>query len=508
MVASFLTPQNRTALLRMGFLSLTLWLAFGLRLMYVHHISPFVDEYISMLAAQAIIDHGVPTLPSGLFYGPKGLLHSYFMALALWLYGPSEFAARFPSVLAGVLAVVVIYRAGRDWFSPVVGLSAAMALAWLPAEVQWGGRARMYGLFQLLALLGGYLLINGYLKNRGRHVKIAGLLIILLAVFAHTLALIMLGSIIAGIFLTHWLISAKKRPSLSPSWGEIGAGLIVVSAILLLNPMGGPWGAQIRLSETVQGSFDFQSRIAYLIAYTHQFVTWPLWPLTLFYAIGFISLVLRLVNKSLIVGDRVALCLYVVLFCAWFVTSMISKFHDDRYLLGIVPFYLLLALRELYLLTKLVLNSTGSTRFGTFGLATLSSVLVVALFTPGLIQLVTTDTFGFVPAYRYVQDQWQSGDVVATCSPAPSYLVLKRSDYYVIQYGGEATNGLDIWTGAPLIDTPEKFANILAAHPRVWLVIEKLCLQRHFDADFVDVINDNMRIAFDYKGMLVFVSEN
>lgn len=512
MISAITVPtgaRHKRLLLKLSFLGLAFCLAFGLRLLYVRQISPFVDEYISILATQAIIDHGTPVLPSGLFYGPKALLHSYIMALAFWLFGSSEFAARLPSVVAGVLAVGVIYRAGRDWFSPVVGFSAAVALTWLPAAVLWGGRARMYGLFQFLSLLGVYLLINGYLENRGRGARVAGMLIMLLAIFAHTLALIVLGSVVAGVIVSRWMAPAKSEPIWPPSWSEIGAGLILVGGVLLLNPMGGPWGAESRLSETAYGSFDLQTRIFYLVAFTHQFVVWPLWPLTIFYATGFISLMLRLIKKSPIAGDRLALCLYSLIFCAWFVTSVISKFHDDRYLFGIVPFYLLLALREFCLMLKAVLKSVrfGSVRPGPFGLAGLISVLLIALFVPSIIQLVTTDTFGFATAYRYVQDHWQAGDVVATCSPAPGQLVLNRTDYYVIQYGTEVSQGRDIWTGAPLIDTPEKFAAVLADQPRVWFVVEKLCWERHFDADFVDVVYSNMEVAFDYKGMLVFVSK-
>ena len=109
-------------------------------------------------------------------------------------------------------------------------------------------------------------------------------------------------------------------------------------------------------------------------------------------------------------------------------------------------------------------------------------------------------------AYLYVQDHWQVGDVIATCSPAPSHLVLGRTDYYVIQYGAESDNGVDVWTGAPLIDTQEEFQAVLEDNPRLWFVVEKLCWERHFDVDFQKAVNRNMQITFDYKGMLVFVS--
>lgn len=492
------------------FLLLILWLAFGLRLLYLRQVSPFVDEYISMLAIQSIIEHGTPILPSGFMYGPKALLHSYLGALAVWLYGSSEFASRFPSLLAGVLAVSVVYRAGRDWFSSAVGLSAAMALAWLPAAVQWGGRARMYSLFQLLALVGVYLLINGYLAGSDRRARLLGIALMLLAIYAHTLALIVLAGLIVGLITTRLIWSSKPSPTLVPSRWELSAGLIFFGAVFLLNPMAGPWGAAVRLSETAHGALDLQDRFLYLVAFTHQFVVWPLWPLTIFYAVGFVSLFTRLVKKSSLSGDRVAFCLYILVLCVWLLTSILSKLHDDRYLFGILPFFLLLALREVYLISRAIFLSVKQSALpgGTFGLVSLMSVVVIALFAPSTLYLLGQDNYGFAPAYAYARDNWQNGDVVATCSPAPSYLVLSRTDYYVIQYGAETRNGVDIWTGAPLVDTPQGFADILDNNSRVWFVIEKACWERHFDASFEEVVYEKMRVAFDQKGMLVFVSNS
>jgi 4-amino-4-deoxy-L-arabinose transferase-like glycosyltransferase len=503
--------KSRSNLLRVSFLALTLWFALGLRLIYVRQVSPFLDEYISMLAAQSIIEQGAPILPSGLFYGPKALLHSYISALALGMFGPSEFAARFPSVIAGVITVCYVYLTGRNWFSPMIGLLAAMALAWLPSAIEWGGRARMYSLLQLLSLVGAYLFIRGYLQGNNRQARVVGILIMLLAIFAHTLALIVLGGVVIGILISRSISPPLSRPPLSLSLWEILAGIILIITIVVLDPMGGPWGAQVRLSSVAQGALDIrhiQERILYLLAFAHQFVTWPLWPLTIFYTIGFITLSLRLLRKSPIPGDSVALSLYILVLCAWLATSILSGLHDDRYLFVIIPFYLLLVFREFYLLTEVVLASLKLPflRSNAFGMLAIPSILTIALFAPSTIRLVNEDIYGFAPAFLYVRDHWRSGDVVATCSPAPSQLILGHTNYYVIQQGAEVLNGVDVWTGAPLIDTREEFAAILGKNTRVWFVIEKLCWERHFDTDFHEAIEEKMKIAFDWKGMLVFVS--
>ena len=506
--------KNRTLLI-VYLLIFILWLAFSLRLIYVRRVGPFADEYISMLAMKSIVELGVPVLPSGLFYGPKALLHSYMGALAMWLFGSSVFAIRFPSVLAGIAAVCFIYKAGRRWFSPMVGVSAAVALAWLSSAVEWGGRARMYSLLLLLCLMGAYFLINGYMFTHNRWERVLGMLVMLLAVYAHTLALIVFGGLVVGVMMSWLILPPKPKSILIPSFWEALVWLVFIIGVIILDPMGGLWGAQVRLSDVAQGSLNIQSiqeRSPYLLAFTHQFVVWPLWPLTILYAVGFINLSLRLIRRSSIPGDGVALCLYVLILCAWVATSILSGLHDDRYLFEVLPFYLLLALRELYLLIKSVRTSIKlKLSFGhadTFVITGIISLLIIALFAPSIGQLVAKDTYGFAPAYFYVRDNWHSGDIVTTCLPPASQWILGHVDYYVNQNGPESYKGDDIWIGVPLVNTREKFATILDNETRVWFVVEKLCWERQFDSDFQDTVHKNMQIAYNQKGMLVFISKS
>lgn len=86
----------------------------------------------------------------------------YYLLMSLWfrLVGTSEFAARYPSALVGMLSVAVSFRFGRRLLqrgrSRQVALEAgawsALLLAVMPFSV-WAGRtARMYALVILLAL--------------------------------------------------------------------------------------------------------------------------------------------------------------------------------------------------------------------------------------------------------------------------------------------------------------------------------------------------------------------
>ncbi len=166
-----------------GVVGLTL-AAFALRMAYLLHSNPFMDEFTTVLAAQQILQKGLPILPSGLFY-EHGMLFSYldapFVALA---NRQTLFAlARIPSVLLGTATVPLLYAIGRRWFSAPVGLLAAALLAFSPEGMVWGGRARMYALATLLVLLMTFWVFEGSAHDRPR-LRWLALLTLLLGLLA------------------------------------------------------------------------------------------------------------------------------------------------------------------------------------------------------------------------------------------------------------------------------------------------------------------------------------
>lgn len=112
--------------------------------------SLWLDEAFSHLWA---------TLPPGVAW--QGMIVDavhpplYYLLLRPWLAvaGESEFALRFPSAVAGVLTVAVVYRVGRSWLGRRAGVYAALLLALNPFHVWYSQEARMYALLALLTLL-------------------------------------------------------------------------------------------------------------------------------------------------------------------------------------------------------------------------------------------------------------------------------------------------------------------------------------------------------------------
>ena len=78
----------------------------------------------------------------------------YYLLLRPWLAlaGESEFALRFPSAVAGVLTVALLYRVGRVWLGERAAFWAALLLALNPFHLWYSQEARMYALLALLSL--------------------------------------------------------------------------------------------------------------------------------------------------------------------------------------------------------------------------------------------------------------------------------------------------------------------------------------------------------------------
>jgi 4-amino-4-deoxy-L-arabinose transferase-like glycosyltransferase len=489
-------------------MSATLALALGLRLWFVHRVDPFIDEYISMLAIRSIVWYGVPRLPSGLLYAPKGLLHSYIGALSYLALGQTTFALRLPSVMAGMLTIGCLYRAGRDWFKPSVGVLAAIALACSPSAVEWNSRVRMYAQLQFFSLVGVQMLVNGYSRTNSHRARILGILAMVLALLSHTLALIVLGSVAIGLAASWWIQPKPRQRLRMPSTTEMGAWALLIAAIAVLHPAQGAWGFQGRLSDLVTGTLSVESiedRLVHLIGFTHQFVTRPLWPLTLLYVIGFINLVLRRIRNTTVNGDHVAWILYLLGFCAWITTSLMTKLYDDRYLFAILPLYLLLVFREAQQLLDTVVASIKPARIDPFISLLSISITVVALLSPATIRSVDEKDSGLLLAFTYVRENWRDGDVVAAEATAASLLLLERADYYVRQHGAENVNGFSIVTGAPLLRSSAELVTLMHDQPRVWFVVEGVAWERYFDSEFRQTILDTMDLAFYKKRTFVFV---
>ncbi len=124
-------------------------IALVLRVIGLDRHELWIDEAYSVIVAQASLHE----LLRGLAKDAHPPL--YFLILHLWmkLFGNGEFAIRFFSLILGLLLIVMLYRAGSTFFTPLVGLVAAFIATTNPMNIFYAQTARMYTLLPLLSLL-------------------------------------------------------------------------------------------------------------------------------------------------------------------------------------------------------------------------------------------------------------------------------------------------------------------------------------------------------------------
>lgn len=187
--------------IKLELILLGLILLFGLFLrVYSLGKPPFwIDESISSMASQMILEKGLPIFDSGLFYG-RALVFHYIQAFFL-LFGQTEFLARFVSVIFGLFTIILAYFIGKE-YSKSGGIISALFMSVFYLEVFFSRQARFYQMFQLLFFLSIYLLYKSKKNPNYLYLALISFFIMLNTQIA--------GLVLAPFFIVHILIYNKK----------------------------------------------------------------------------------------------------------------------------------------------------------------------------------------------------------------------------------------------------------------------------------------------------------
>jgi len=130
-----------------------------------------MDEGVACVFAVRFTHYGLPPLA-----GIKTSLQFHNSPLFLYVISPAllvttdpRFAAMLFALL-GTVAVYVVYRTGREFFSPAVGLLAAAMMALSPAAVEYSRRLWGHSLIQVLCPIAFYLLLRWVVAGRAKAV--------------------------------------------------------------------------------------------------------------------------------------------------------------------------------------------------------------------------------------------------------------------------------------------------------------------------------------------------
>jgi hypothetical protein len=484
-------------------------LGFGLRLAYALHASPYIDEFTTIWAAQRVLNIGLPQFPSGAIY-TQGLIFTYLDAAAL-VFGNafSPLLARLPSLALSVATMALtIYAARRLFRTLPVGLAAL----WLAVDAQaiiWGGRARTYALLQLLVL--GAFLVWYYGAIDGDRPALRWLAIGLLvaALIDQPLVLLILPPLaILALVARGW--KWLRQPII---WFQAGVMVVALVARWLLYrlmvPAGTTASAEPRAFVDLAHPFASVDNLLPFFTDANRLI-----PAVLLIG-GMLWLFFR-AREGALTWRLPVLSMGFILVIVWLEALLVVgvTWRDPRYLYPVLP---LLFLGAEAVAVPLLGALAGSRvrQAPRWALPAFTLVLVfwiVLRAWPNSLAAATRDEWGYDRALAIVGQSWQEGDALATIAPAAAFAVLDRADYLAIEEGAQTLvverdgRRVDGWTDLPLLDSPQRLAEALETHSRLWFVADEMRLERHFSPEFLHLLWARSDLVAFERGTFVFRS--
>jgi 4-amino-4-deoxy-L-arabinose transferase-like glycosyltransferase len=151
----------------------------------------------------------------------------YYFILHYWvaLFGTSEFAVRFLSVIFGVLAIPMIYLVGRLLFDEEVGLLGALILAVSAFNITYSQETRMYSLMVLLALLSMYFFLR-FLRKSGLVLSAGYVLFTALLLYTHVYGLFVV--LAQNIYVAALFFLSRARTFQLRKWAILEVILVIL----------------------------------------------------------------------------------------------------------------------------------------------------------------------------------------------------------------------------------------------------------------------------------------
>jgi mannosyltransferase len=454
------TIVGKQRLLIWGVLLGVFFLGTALRLYQLDADSFWSDEIVTARTSQMSIPSIIHHQHERALNPPLTFIVTHFF---FECYGESEFTARLPAALLGMLSVLLIYRVGDTLYTPREGIIAAFLLAVSAHHIKYSQEARPYALMMFLALLSVLFLLKALQKDKlGLWMGFA--LCTILSLYNHYFAFLLLPAELifaAWLIADRWLAYRKEKTSVeqtgatrapaNPAKQAFLFSLTVVLVGVSYLPWVSTLGAQVSQqtqpgplgtsAERLTSSLDFLREA--LFAYGGGGII-P--------ALFFVTALLL----GLTACDRKRIALTLLWMGTPFVflgTVAVKHPVNLRYVLFTMPAFLLVAARGITYAGQLVERSPQRTERGRAWLAAVFPTLCVIIL--GLASALSTRTYhlrekeDWRGAARYLAAHMEGGDIVVADgiryrAGGDSRRVSNALSYYLSYSGAPQTPVLEV----------------------------------------------------------------
>lgn len=492
---------------------------FWLRWQFVVRVSPDVDELTTLWATRRILTYGIPWMPSATLYS-RGLLNSYTIAAFALVGGLTTTIGRLPSVIFGLLTILLLWWIGWRLWNGRVAMLAAAGWAFLPEAVQADGHARFYTQHVFLTLLTLWLTYQA-LRTPGTQEREraatwrAQLLVALafgLAIFTQEETLLLYPTLVLSSYLWRGWRYFRQPPVLVAQL----LCLVFIGLRYLLEQLGQPGYFAAIQSHKAYFDFNFDVRSAWQV-YGPLYIAparvgWT--------ALGLTALLVSLLalwrnrkkDQPQATPDQAVLffALPFLFILAALLTVVGNQWRADRYLLFVQPCWLLVGAAG----ANWWLERLPPHRLLHWGATSVVAGLLFLPFWPAIQFGLLNQTEGYDAAFAYVAAHRQAHDLVITPQPpACAALLAQPCDFYARERGYEPyvtmRQGVlvDRWSGAPWLSTAEQLQTVLknarAQGQQVWFVSDSYRLGKLYNAAFIQTIIEQFNLVFTERGVNV-----
>lgn len=469
--------------------------------------SVWFDEAISANTAHALLEQGTQTIPKVVLEYSRSVLNINLIALSFKLFGYTTLAGRIPAVLFGTLSIPIAYLLGKKIKGKQFALLFAFFIAFATVEIAWSRQIRFYQQLQFFFLLALYMNERFLDKTSWKNLLFLALPTIAMPLTDNNFGYLLIAPIVLWFLIEKagWLKEKINNFHKIERKNILGVALILIIIVLFTITSSSSIASNLIIA--IETKVNSVGQANYLSEYISYFNA----------EAGFLIL-LAIPGAILGVLERKRNLVYVGAFMFHlYMISYSTPWMQHRYAFPLFALLFIFALLTIeftakktqqIIQTKLRFSSYKNT------LKTLAPLLIIIIFLASAVPAAnliflpkeryslgfTAPQGEFEPAYEYVKENWQEGDVIVSTLTPVSWFYLQRSDYWLSFsiVGFPELPDIDDFTDANVIKYEEDLQAVMNVSSG-WVVIDLMGMSRA-NTEVLNYIDQNLHLIKEVSG--------